>query len=139
LIVGFEIPGANALSYTPTAHEVGRPLSLLVCGVNISYFDRCVESESKIVVPGILTSVTNISILGQAKVGAPLTLKQIPLPTESKISIQWQLDGEVIPGANSYTYRPNLEDRGKNIRAIVRVLLDGYQELLKTTPQRRIS
>ena len=135
---GFEIPGANSLSYTPTARDVGRTLSLLVCGVNISYVDRCLESASKIVVPGILTSLTNIAILGQAKVGFPLTLKQIPLPTDSQISIQWQLDGEVIPGANSLSYLPTREDRGKNIRATIRVVVDGYQELVRSTPQRRI-
>lgn len=136
---GFEIPGANSLSYTPTARDVGRRLSLLVCGVNVSYVDRCLESESKIVVPGILTNLTNIAILGQAKVGFPLTLKQIPLPTDSQTSIQWQLDGEVITGANSLTYLPTLNDRGKNIRATIRVLVDGYQELVKSTPQRRIN
>lgn len=138
LISGSPISGANTSSYYPTSQDVGRPLSFLVCGVNGVYEEKCVESQSKIVELGILKASNNLAILGNAKVGLQLTLNQIVLPPEAQVSIQWFRNSAAIPNANSTSYLINVDDRGKSIRATIQVLVDGYQELIRTTPERRI-
>ena len=121
---GQPISGANAATYTLTAAQTGKAVT-----VQATYTDNANHSETPLsgataaVVANTQPPVNppanhtgSVSISGEAKVGSTLTASISDadgVPTN--IQYQWYADGQPISGATAANYQPTAADAGKHI------------------------
>jgi surface antigen len=113
---GVIITGATKTSYTLTADDVGRAMTISVTGSKSGLASRTASSEpTDPVTAGGLTSATP-TISGTPKVGSALTAEPGSWgPGAVTFSYQWLADGAAISGAASKTFMPTDTQIGKRI------------------------
>ena len=100
---GVALLTATENSYTPTAEDLGKGLTVTVVGTKDGQ-TTSVTVTSELVLPGTLVPGT-VSITGDATVGSTLTAITTPWgPDPVTVGFQWLRNGSPILGATSATY-----------------------------------
>lgn len=108
---GIAIAEATAATYSPTAADIGKTLTVRITGSKAGYGSTTQTSAaSQVVASGSLVG-TVPRITGTAKVGYTLTATPGTWgPAPVTLSYQWYRSGVAITGATAATYRPAAAD-----------------------------
>lgn len=132
---GVAITGATASTYTVTAAEAGKALTVTVTGSKPGYATVATTSVATAVVPTGTLTVGTPTISGTAKVGQQLTAATGTwAPTVVTFGYQWNRAGVAIAGATASTYTLVNADAGKTITVTVTGSKTGYTTVAKTSP-----
>ncbi|WP_456787322.1 hypothetical protein [Cellulomonas sp. P5_C5] len=128
LRAGAVISGATSASYTATAADLGKALSVKVTVARTGYAGASATSAPTAqVVAGTFTTTTAPAITGTAKVGSVLTASAGTWsPTATSMTYQWLRAGSAISGATTASYAPTAADVGKALSVKVTVARTGY-------------
>lgn len=121
---GSPISGANSLSYTPVAGDVGKTLSITVTGTRTGYNPTSATSNSTAAVVASSTDVINTVAptlpSGPSLIGTSITVNPGTWsPVGVTLGYQWRSDGNPISGATGPSYTPVNADFGKVLSAVV--------------------
>lgn len=125
---GAPIPGATGPTYTPTAAQVGKAISVRV-GAALAGFATGYSSSAATApaAPGTMTAGPAPTVTGVAKVGGVLTAAGGSFtPAATSTSLAWLADGVPIPGANQPTLTLGADQLGHRITAVVTGTRAGY-------------
>ncbi len=114
---GKKIKAATASSYTLTADDLGKRISVKVTGARSGYASASKTSvETAKVAVGILSATPKPTISGTARVGEKLTATAGSWkPSKVTLSYSWTRDGVPIAGATKSSYVLKVEDLGAKI------------------------
>jgi putative cell wall-binding protein len=126
------IPGATALTYTPTEADAGAQLTLAVTGSSAAH--GIATAVSTPVVPVRALDPTPVpTIQGTPAVGSTLTADTgVWGPAPVTLTYQWKRNGGRIDGATGSTYLVTDDDIGKKISVVVTGSKAGYPSVSKT-------
>ncbi|OFI38547.1 hypothetical protein BIU82_04300 [Arthrobacter sp. SW1] len=129
---GVAITGATASTYTLTASDLGKTMTVRVTGSKAGYTTVAKTSAATTaVVAGTLTAPTP-TITGTKKVGYTLTANPGTWgPAPVTLRYQWFRGTTAISGAVYQTYKLTTTDRGKQIRVRVTGSKSGYTTVSK--------
>ncbi|HWJ85232.1 MAG TPA: Ig-like domain repeat protein, partial [Cellulomonas sp.] len=132
---GKPVKGATRSSYTPTAGDLGKSLTVTVTAARSGYAAASVVTAAKKVVAGAPPrSVKPPTISGKAKVGSRLTAKPGTWsPSSVRTSFQWLANGKSIKGATKSTYTPRTTDVGKKLSVRVTATRAGHRTAVATS------
>lgn len=132
---GSAISGATKSTFTPTASQAGKRISVKITASSPGYPTAAKTSaQTSTVAKGSFTNTAAPAIVGDPKVDA--TLKATTgtwSPTPSSYRYQWRADGTPITGATSTTYTPSETDEGKLLSVTVTAVKSGYNDAAKTS------
>jgi hypothetical protein len=128
---GKTISGATGSTYTPTATDFKKLITLQTT-VTQSGFPVAVTTSSAKIVLGGLISKPSITISGTAKTGNRLTIKTT-VPSSTKATYQWLRNGKVIAGATKSIYTLQSADYKASIFAKVTLTRLGYNTTSSTS------
>lgn len=131
---GQSISGATGTTFTPTAAQLGKQLSVSVTASRTSYPTVRATSISTKVAPGTLKASQPPTITGTARVDSTLTASTGTwLPTGATYAYQWLVDGTAVPGAtrSALTLRP--ADVGRRVTVTVTASKPGYASVRSTS------
>jgi surface-anchored protein len=139
LVDGKTISGATGSSYTVTAGDAGKKVSVAVTASKTGFASVTKTSAAKTVTVPVtpvkdFTSVT-VTISGDAKAGSTLTAKATTTPQADTFSYQWLVDGKAVAGATKSTYTVTAGDAGKKISVTVTASKSGYTATSATSTQ----
>lgn len=127
-IDGVTIAGATTDTYTPTADDAGKLLTVLVHGTEDGYNPATATTHDRQVTPGTIQHGTP-TVTGIPSVGSVLTGTPGWVQAGATLTYQWYRDsGVVIPGATELTYTPTVEDIGATLHLCVTASAPGYYE-----------
>jgi hypothetical protein len=136
---GAPIAGATTSSYTPSATDVGKALSVRVTASKSNLPSVSATSAARTVAAGTLVAKKAPSITGTAKVGKKLTaVKGTWSPAPASYSYQWQRGGKNISKATKSVYKLTKKDKGKKVRVKVTVKKAGYATAVKYSATKKI-
>ncbi|MGC4176118.1 excalibur calcium-binding domain-containing protein [Demequina sp.] len=127
------IDGANAKTYTLTAADAGKKISVVIYGERAGYLRTSVETPM-VSVKKYFTSKPTPAVSGTMAVGYTLTATKgtwSPAPTSYKY--QWYRAGKAISGATKSTYKTVTADGGHTITVKVTATKSGYTTTSKTS------
>jgi hypothetical protein len=131
---GVAITGATSASYTLTAADLGKTMTVKVTGTKAGFTTTAKTSAATAAVAvGTLTAPVP-TISGTVKVGAVLTA--VPGawgPAPVTLAYQWFRSGIAITGATSATYSLTAADLGKTITVRVTGSKTGFTTAAKTS------
>lgn len=133
---GSVINGATDTTYTPTADDLTRKITVRASGVRAGYGDGTSTSDPVTVVDGEQLSPTVApSVTGQATVGSTLTANpgSWPSATTPSFSYQWLRNGVELSSARLSTYRVAATDAGARLSVRVTASPKGYKPTVITT------
>ena len=130
---GSPVAGAASTTFTLTASQLGKKMSVRVTGALSGYATASRDSvQTAAVAAGTLTAATP-KITGTAKVGKKLTVARgtwSPLPTFSQ---QWYANGTAIAKATGTSFTLTKAQKGKTITVKVTGKRAGYTTVSKTS------
>ncbi len=130
---GSAISGATASTYTPTATDRGRALSVRVTAWT-STTSAAATSAATTVASGSFSRSSEPTITGTRAVGKVLTAQRGAWsPSPSSYAYQWRRNGVVIKGATARTYTVTKGDAGRSLSVTVTVRRTGYTTASRTT------
>ena len=125
---------ATGTTYTITANDYGKAITLRVTGKKAGYLDGTSTSSSLTVTSGdAVNNLTRPTISGSPTVGSFLTANQGTWSGNSTTSVQWMRDGQPISGATSGNYRVAEADGGRAITIRVTAKASGYSDGVATS------
>ena len=131
---GIPISGATGATYTVTAAEAGKPITVRETASGPDLVTTAATSAPTAVVPfGTLTAPTP-SITGTPRVGTTLTA--VPGtwgPAPVTLAYQWKANGVAVPDATASTYVPTAAVLGQTITVTVTGSKAGYTAAPKTS------
>ena len=131
---GKPIPGATQSVFTPTADQVGAPLTVKVTGTRAGYTpDTSTSSASKPVQPGAFATVTPPTVTGTAQVDQPLTATAGAWSPSADPAYQWLVDGQPVAGATGSSFTPAAADLRKQVAVQVTASRVGYSTATATS------
>jgi hypothetical protein len=131
---GSAISGATARTYTPTADQLGRSITVTVVGTkDYRYYPDTEQSASVTVVAGDLTNVGTPSLTGIRRVGETLGYTAGTWDAGVAFTQQWKRDGQVISGATASTYLLRSGDYGHTITVAITGSKAGYNSASQTS------
>jgi hypothetical protein len=135
---GSGIKGATAKSYTATASDRGKALTVKVTGSRAGYATKSVTSaKSRAVAAGTLkTAVPKVS--GTAKAGMKLTVSRGSWTTGTKLTQRWYRNGAAISGATGTAYTLKSADAGRTITVKVTGSKAGFTTVTKASAGVRV-
>lgn len=128
---GVAISGATATTYTLTASDRGKTITVHVAGRKTGYVSANRSSAPTAAVRGVLTATTP-TVTGTRKVGS--TLKAVPGtwgPAPVALAYQWYRGSTAISGAKSSSYKLVAADKGATIKVRVTGSKTGYVSAAK--------
>jgi len=124
---GTPIAGATSSTFTPSAAQVGKTLSVQVTARRPGYLTAVVGVPTAAVLPGTNAVQTVPAISGRSFVGQTLTATSgtwaVP---PSAVAFQWYGDGVAIPSATASTLTLTQQQLDKRITVTVTATADGY-------------
>jgi len=131
---GSRISGATDASFTPTADQLGRGLTVKVSLSAPGYKTlRVTSAPTADVVPGQFVAKSPPTVSGVAQVDQPLTASPGDWSPAGTIAYQWLAGGTPIADATGTTYTPTPDDLRKNIAIRVTVHQRGYDDAVATS------
>ena len=129
------IKEAEASTYTLVAADKGKRIKVKVTGSRDGYTSVTrTSARTHKVAAGILTAPATPEIVGDAMVGAVLTVDPgIWTPTPDEVTTRWLRSGKLIKGVSGGTYTVTAADLGKRISARVTASKSGYRTGTQTT------
>ena len=132
---GAAIGGATKKSFTPSAAELGKKLSVKVTGSLPGYKSASkTASATAAVAPGMLVTAIP-TIVGTAKVGRSLSVSAGSWSQGTTFSYQWFAGSSPIKGATKSTFVPTAAQLGQRLSVKITGNLDGYTTTAKTSAQ----
>lgn len=123
---GVAVRGATAASFTPSAAQKGKTITVTVTGKLAGYTSVSRTSKpTAAVASGILTAPTP-TIRGAARVGTPLTAVPGTWTSGTTLTYQWFANGAKIRGATSASFTPTTAQRGAKLTVAVTGTKAGY-------------
>ena len=131
---GVLIIGANAISYTPVAADLGSTLTVVVTGTKSNYVAVSVTSAGKIVAAGtiLLAPVPTLSAASPVA-GSAVTAVTGTWDAGVTFTYQWYIGGNAIAGATSASYTPTSSDVNKILTVRVTGSKPGYTSVSRTS------
>lgn len=130
---GVAISGATTSTYTPTAAEQGKTITVRVTGSKTGYVSSSVTSAATSAVLGAFTAPAP-TISGTRAVGYTLTaVTGTWSPAPTSFTYQWYRAGVAISGATGSTYKLTTYDQGKTITVKVTGVRSGYATTSRTS------
>jgi surface antigen len=125
---GAAIAGATAPTYTPTAGQVSRALSVKVTASKAGYRSAAsISAATAPTAPGTMAVATAPTVSGVPKVGGVLTATAASFaPAATGATFSWLADGVVIPGSNQVTLTLGPDQLGHRITAVTTGQRAGY-------------
>ena len=121
-------------TYTPTAADLGKYLTLTVTASLTGYSDAVVTSApTSAVVAGILSNTVAPSITGTAQVGTALSSNTGTWPSDTTFAYAWRQVGAATILGTLSTYTPVATDLGKLLTLTVTASLTGYTDTAVTS------
>ncbi|MGH3472816.1 MAG: CHAP domain-containing protein [Nocardioidaceae bacterium] len=125
---GSPIAGATSPTFTPTAAELAKQLTVEIIASRPGYLTALVETAPTVAVaPGTITSVSRPAISGNPYVGTVMTATpgtwSVP---PASVAYQWYADGSAISGATTSSYSPTTDVLGQRLTVRVTVTAAGY-------------
>ncbi|QXT63129.1 carboxypeptidase regulatory-like domain-containing protein [Tessaracoccus palaemonis] len=132
---GKAISGATKSTFTPTATQLNKTLTVKVTGSRSGYTAVAKTSKATAKVKaGTLTSTPTPKISGTTKVGKTVTAKAGTWkPSGGKVTYQWYRGGSKISKATKSTYKLVSADKGRTIKVKVTYTKSGYTTVSKTS------
>jgi len=131
---GKAITGETASSYTLTAGDKGKKISVKVKGTGDGLTSKSATSKSKLVAAGVLIAPAAPVVTGTARVGETLTgTSGAWAPDDTVVSYQWKSDKKAIKGATSPTLVVPGTVAGTKITLTVTGKKAGYTTVSKTS------
>jgi uncharacterized protein YjbI with pentapeptide repeats len=129
---------SNSSSYTLTAADLGKRISLQVTGSLAGFTTVNRVSVASKVLTGTM-NVTTPKISGTAKSGSTLKVTTSAWVEGSKITYQWLSNGAVIKGATSSSFKLTTTYKGKKISVKVTQAATGYTTAVKASASVTVS
>jgi hypothetical protein len=128
--------GATGRHYTPTASDLGQPISVAVTATRPGYLTSMVTSAStNATLPGVIRSTTTPEVRGTPMLGRTLHATSGGWSiTPDTISYQWYAGSTAIPGATGTSYDPTADVAGQRIHVRVTAAAAGYTPLAVDSP-----
>ncbi|KQO98669.1 hypothetical protein ASF30_11445 [Leifsonia sp. Leaf264] len=135
LRAGTPIAGATALTYTQTATDAGKALSVRAVAVRAGYTSKSSTSTATITAKGTFAGTALPAVKGTRKVGSTLTAAPGSgwSPAATSYSYQWLRAGVAIPRATSSSYKQVSADLGRVITVKVTTDKAGYTSKSRTS------
>jgi len=130
---GTPIAGKTASTYTLTAADRGKVISVKVTAVNETTGNAVVTAKTAAVKYGTIAKAPTPKISGNVKVGKTLTVKKGTWDSGVTFTYQWYRSGKKISGATKSTYKLVKADKGKTIKVKVKAKKAGYTTVTKTS------
>ena len=131
---GGPIPGATASTFTPTADQVGQPMSVTVTATRDGYRTaRSTSVATTAVRSGTFAAQAPPTITGDAQVDKTLVASPGTWSPDAPAAYQWLVDGLPVTGATGPTYAPTADDVRKQVSVQVSVSLPGYEPASATS------
>jgi len=127
---GKVIPGATRSTYTATASDYEKKLSVKATGFNSA--TRTTGTNSR-AITGILKATVRPTITGTLGVGHKLTATKGTWSASVKVKYQWLRNGKSIHSATHSTYKLTSKDRGKQISVRVTASASRYYTTTSTS------
>jgi hypothetical protein len=114
---GSPVAGATSNTFTPTAAEVGKTLSVVVTARRSGYPDGSTQAGPTAPVAAAPIVVSEgPSVSGKARLGSTLTADPGSYaPDDVTVGYQWLRSGTLVPGATGATYSLTTADLGAKI------------------------
>ena len=127
--------GATGATYTVTAADVGKTVTVAVTGTKAGYTTVTTTSLPTAAVAVVALSPTPIpTITGTTQVGATLTANAGTWgPAPVALTYQWSVGGTAVAGATGTTYTAGVADVGKTVTVAVTGTKAGYTAATKTS------
>lgn len=130
---GAGIYRANASTFTPTAGQRGKSITVKVIGSKPGFNTASSTSKATArVAYGTLAAKTP-AVTGTVKVGFRLTARAGAWTSGTKLSYQWFANGKTIGGAKSSTFTPGPAQRGSAVSVKVTGTKSGYTSAARTS------
>ncbi len=126
---GVAIPGATASTLNLGAGRVDQQISVRVGATALGYAGGTATSAPTTeVAPGVITTVAQPVVTGEPLVGQVVTASRGSYaPGSTTKTIQWESDGQPIPGATGWSLPLTPDQAGTVVRAVVSVTRNGYE------------
>lgn len=135
LVDGSPVPGATDRSYTPSAADVRKQVSVQITLSQPGYEPVTEASPATSeVVPGTFRNTSDASVTGTPQVGKPLTADPGGWSPEPALSWQWTADGTPVPGATASSFTPSPAELGKKLSVVVTARRPGYLTSVVESP-----
>lgn len=122
------IAGATGATYTVTAGDKDRDLSVVATGVLTGYRPATSTSNAVRAVDGdALVAIYAPSVDGEPVVGKTLTVQPGQWPQDPRLTYQWFRDGVVIPSATRTTYTLTSDSLGREVHVVETATVTGRQ------------
>lgn len=124
---GTAISGATGFSFTPTASQRGKKLTVRLVGSRPGFAGASrTSAASATVATGVISQSAPV-IIGLATPGAKLTLSRPQsAPTASSVAYRWKVGGQSISGATGSSLTVKSAWRGRTITVSATVKKSGY-------------
>jgi surface antigen len=135
LVDGTPVTGATGSSYTPTADDLRKPVTVQVTASQPGYTSATLSSAATDpVAPGTFLNTSDPTISGTAKVGVLLTADPGDWSPEPSFAYQWFADGTAIAGATEQTFTPTPAEYQHKLTVQVTATRRGYLTALAPSP-----
>lgn len=130
---GTAIAGATGTTYSPTADDLRKQISIQVRVSQTGYADAVATSAaSDAVAPGTFLNTREPAVVGTAQVGVALSADHGGWTPKATITYQWVVNGIPVWNATARTFTPRPQDVGKPVTVSVSASRPGY--LVSTIP-----
>ncbi|MDR1791011.1 MAG: hypothetical protein LBR20_05065 [Propionibacteriaceae bacterium] len=137
---GKAIAGAYKSTYTLTAKDLGKKITVKVTGYRNNYAKTPKKSAATVKIGlGELTRKPVPNISGTKKVGYTLKVNPGTWKPTVKKAYQWYRNGKKIKGATKSTYKLVKADAGKKITVKLTATKAGYKTVTKTSKPTKIA
>ncbi|QTV78958.1 hypothetical protein [Microbacterium sp. NIBRBAC000506063] len=123
----------TAKTYTPTAAQLGKKLTLTVTAKRTGYPSVTFTTKSATIAKGKFTTAPTPKITGTKKVGSTLKATPGTWAPKATLKYQWKRNGVSIKGATKSTYKLTSADWKKKITVTVTASRTAYTTVAKTS------
>lgn len=135
---GASISGATAKTYKLVSADAGHEVSVRVTGSKSGYTSAS-RTSGTVDVKWAFTSAPTPTVSGSVAAGRTLTAVTGTWSPAPKLGYQWRVDGAVVAGATSATWRVPEWAAGRSVTVTVTATRSGYLTVTRTSAKRTAS